>query len=82
MKALQRKFEGLHPCAKLIAKTGLQFAIALLCFNLILMWFAGPVSYSTYFIHQVIDSVYDVVNAVLLIGIIGTIWMQHLYGRK
>jgi uncharacterized membrane protein SirB2 len=65
--------------AKDIALTSIKLSIVLLICRAALLF--GPDGYDTYYNLQILRALPDVIRSVLLVGAVGTAWMQYLDKR-
>jgi hypothetical protein len=63
--------------ARYTALSSIKLAIVLLICQAALLY--GPDGYDTYYNLQVMRAIPDVIRAVLLIGGLGTAWLQYLH---
>jgi len=79
MRSLWKRLPPLHPRAREMAIAGLRIAVLLLSCAVLLLWFGNPAN--TYIARNA-AAIQDVARSVLLLTVIGTLWMQSLYGSK
>jgi hypothetical protein len=66
--------------AKDVALFSIKLAIVLLICQAALLF--GPGGFSTYYNIQVIRAIPEIIRSVLLVGVLGTAWMQYLHKRS
>jgi hypothetical protein len=65
--------------AKDVALASMRIAIVLLICRAALLF--GPGEFNTYYNIQVIRAIPEVIRSVLIVGALGTAWMQYLHKR-
>lgn len=77
MKEISKKLREMSPVAREILRSGLIVANVLMFGSLLLLWFAGPETGSTYELHAMSQTMRDTCVGVLFVVVFGSAFIEE-----